>query len=96
MTVTNSIPTLSSMVNCAIATKKQIVIQYFDVNHDMTVRAVEPIKWLNPKKDNTRDDYGFLTYCHLRDNYRHFKVSMIERIAITDYDFEWVNHERVS
>lgn len=87
MNVTLNRGILVKMVNLAIDCKKQIRIKYTDAKGDKTVRFVEPIKFMH-----ATNGLGILTKCNEREgNYRHFKVDKIDRILITDYNFQWVN-----
>lgn len=87
MNVTLNKEVLKNMVECAIKNKRQIRIAYTDLDHNSTVRFVEPIRWAYVK-----DGDGVLTKCHERDGgYRLFRINGMDRIIITDYDFVWVN-----
>ncbi|MTH17108.1 YafY family protein [Flavobacterium sp. LC2016-01] len=66
-----------------IAEKKQILLQYktFDAD-ETTQRNIEPVGVFH---DN--NNWYFLGYCHLRQDYRQFRTDRIQGIRKTESDF---------
>ncbi|TDO98387.1 helix-turn-helix transcriptional regulator [Flavobacterium sp. 245] len=66
-----------------IAEKKQILLQYktFDTD-ETTQRNIEPVGVFH---DN--NNWYFLGYCHLRQDYRQFRTDRIQGIRKTESDF---------
>lgn len=78
----NSPNTLSLLFE-GIAEKKQILLSYktFDAD-ETTQRNIEPVGVFH---DN--NNWYFLGYCHLRQDYRQFRTDRIQGIRKTDCDF---------
>ncbi|WP_343695951.1 YafY family protein [Flavobacterium sp.] len=78
----NSPNTLSLLFE-GIAEKKQILLSYktFDAD-ETTQRNIEPVGVFH---DN--NNWYFLGYCHLRQDYRQFRTDRIQGIKKTDCDF---------
>lgn len=79
----NNSPNTLSLLFEGIAEKKQILLLYktFDAD-ETTQRNIEPVGVFH---DN--NNWYFLGYCHLRQDYRQFRTDRIHGIKKTDCDF---------
>ncbi|WP_035652945.1 YafY family protein [Flavobacterium sp. ASV13] len=78
----NSPNTLSLLFE-GIAEKKQILLSYKTYETDETTqRNIEPVGVFH---DN--NNWYFLGYCHLRQDYRQFRTDRIQEIKKTEFDF---------
>ncbi|CAC9972439.1 MULTISPECIES: helix-turn-helix transcriptional regulator [Flavobacterium] len=79
----NNSPNTLSLLFEGIAEKKQILLLYktFDAD-ETTQRNIEPVGVFH---DN--NNWYFLGYCHLRQDYRQFRTDRIQGIKKTDCDF---------
>ena len=77
---------LSTLQN-SISSQKVLELEYQNRNHEVSKRKVEPIGLIF---------YAFhwhlIAWCHMREDYRDFKVANILRIKITDADFTRQDH----
>lgn len=76
-----------SQLQHAVTSRLIIEIEYKDKKDDLTIRKVEPIGLIY---------YAFswhvMGWCHLRKDYRDFKVGRISRLAVTADPFKKENH----
>lgn len=79
----NNSPNTLSLLFEGIAEKKQILLLYKTFEADETTqRNIEPVGVFH---DN--NNWYFLGYCHLRQDYRQFRTDRIQGIKKTDCDF---------
>ena len=79
----NNSPNTLALLFEGIAEKKQILLSYKTYETDaITQRNIEPVGVFH---DN--NNWYFLGYCHLRQDYRQFRTDRIQGIKKTDCDF---------
>ena len=76
-----------SVIQTAISSKKILVVEYKNNKEEISKREMEPIGLVF---------YAFswhvIAWCHLRNEYRDFKVPRIVQLKITDQPFRNNNH----
>ncbi len=76
-----------STIQVAIAEQKQVIIDYENLKAEVSTRTLEPIGIVF---------YAFawhlIAYCHLRKDYRDFKLSRIAHLQLTHEDFSVKKH----
>ncbi|WP_447641747.1 MULTISPECIES: helix-turn-helix transcriptional regulator [Chitinophagaceae] len=84
-----SVPDASSILLKSITSHKQVSIQYLKKGNDhIETRQLEPIGLFL----NTGYWY-FMAYCHLRKDYRQFRLDRIQHIQLTNEDFTLQHRE---
>ena len=63
----------------AATRRKKIAIEYVDGKGKKSTRVLEPYNWRNGQ---------LVAWCHERNAWRQFKLTQIQRVAITNDDFE--------
>jgi predicted DNA-binding transcriptional regulator YafY len=74
----------------AISDQKQIQISYFSLKDELLERTIEPIGLVF-----YAFNWHLIGYCHLRKDYRDFKIDRIKKLFKTSTDFEITNHIRL-
>lgn len=70
------------LIETAIALQKPLALTYIDKDGNVTHRQVEPVIF------SREEEGGFLyAYCQLREAFRHFNLSGIQALALTDGSF---------
>lgn len=75
----------------AIATKKQLEICYKDKSEQQTLRLIESVGLIFYALG-----WHVIAWCHLRQDYRDFKLNRIVSIKETGADFQKTNHPAIS
>ena len=63
----------------AATKRKKIAIEYVDTKGKPSTRILEPYNWRNGQ---------LVAWCHERNAWRQFKLQQIQRVGITEDDFE--------
>ena len=70
-------PTLPPLIEEALQSKRRLFIRYVDGRGEASER------WITPRQVRAFDDYIYLvSYCHMRDAERSFRLDRIERMEI--------------
>jgi predicted DNA-binding transcriptional regulator YafY len=71
-----------AMIETAISLERPLSLTYIDNTGQLTQRTVEPHTFVWENHD------GYLyAYCRLREDFRHFKLSGIQRLALAEGSF---------
>lgn len=67
----------------AILSKKMMTFTYYNNNGEKSHRTVEPIRLIFKYQD-----WYLYAYCHMREDYRYFKLNRMEDLVSTEEHFE--------
>lgn len=67
----------------AILSKKMMAFTYYNNNGEKSHRTVEPIRLIFKYQD-----WYLYAYCHMREDYRYFKLNRMENLVSTKEHFE--------
>jgi len=75
-------PNLLDTVDNAISNKKIVILEYSDGDFEVTTRKVEPMAVIYKNRKR-----NFVAWCHLREDWRTFRLDRVEMLKLTIEDF---------